>query len=103
MEDSALKNGTSLSEKKHYNVDFENGDTRVIRIEYDRHDRVPMYECVHGVMVFLKRQRVRFKYIDGTSEEIKVEAGDTFWYPQLKHFPENMGNESVELILITQK
>ena len=114
---SALANGVLLTfaakiawaqdpvevDSKHYRVEFENERVRVLRVTYGPHEQSVMHEHPDGVAVFLTDHDVKFTLPDGTSQESHVKAGQTQWTPAGKHLPENLGDKSLELILVELK
>ncbi len=88
---------------KHYKVEFENDQVRVLRINYGPHEKSVMHDHPAGVPVFLTDQRVKFTYPDGKTEEFTLKAGETRWSSGGKHLPENLGDKPFELILTELK
>ena len=88
---------------KHYKVEFENAQVRVLRIHYGPHEKSVMHEHPAGVGVFLTDHRAKFTFPDGKSEERNSKAGDTTWTPGEKHLPENLTDKPLELILVELK
>lgn len=88
---------------KHYKVEFENDDVRVLRVTYEPGEKSVMHEHPGTVAVFLNGQRVKFTYPDGKTEEMMAKTGEARWNDAVTHLPENMGKQRMELILIEQK
>ena len=88
---------------KHYKVEFENAQVRVLRIHYGPREKSVMHEHPAGVPVFLTDQHVRFTYPDGKTEEFSLKAGETWGSSGGKHLPENLSAKPFELILIELK
>ena len=88
---------------KHYKAEFENDQVRVLRITYGPHEKSVMHDHPDSVAVFLTDEHVKFTYPDGKTEEQDAKAGQTVWLPGGKHLPENVGDESFELILVEMK
>ena len=88
---------------KHYKVEFENDQVRVLRISYGPHEKSMMHEHPDSVAIFLTDQYVKFTYPGGKSEEMRTKAGDTIWTPGGKHLPENLSDQPLELILVELK
>jgi len=88
---------------KHYKVEFENEQVRVLRISYAAGEKSVMHEHPAGVAVFLTDGQVKFTTPDGKSREVPAKAGSTQWAPAEKHLPENIGDKPFELILVELK
>jgi len=91
------------ADQKHYKVELENDDVRVLRIHYEPGEKSVMHEHPKGVAVFLTDYQVKF--IVPTGEEIPVsgKAGQVVWNNGGKHLPENTGKKAMELIQIEMK
>jgi quercetin dioxygenase-like cupin family protein len=88
---------------KHYKVEFENEQVRVLRISYGPGEKSAMHEHPASVAVFLTDGRVKFTLPDGKSQEVTSKAGETVWEAGGKHLPENIGDKPFELILVELK
>jgi len=91
------------ADPKHYKVELENDDVRVLRIHYEPGEKSVMHEHPKGVAVFLTDYQVKF--IVPTGEEIPVsgKAGQVVWDNGDKHLPENTGKKAMEVIQIEMK
>jgi len=88
---------------KHYKVEFENAQVRVLRIHYGPHEKSVMHAHPAGVGVFLTDQRGKFTFPDGKSVVRDAKAGEARWIPGEVHLPENLGDKPLELILVELK
>ena len=88
---------------KHYKVEFENEQVRVLRINYGPGEKSVMHEHPANVAVFLTDGQVKFTAPGGKSQESPAKAGTTLWGDQEKHLPENVGDKPFELILVELK
>lgn len=88
---------------KHYKVEVENDQVRVLRISYGPHEKAVMHEHPASVAVFLTDGKGKFTYPDGKTEEISWKAGQTLWLPAVKHLPENLTDKPFELIQVELK
>ncbi len=88
---------------KHYKVEFENADVRVLRITYGPHEKSVMHQHPDAVAVFLTSQKGKFTLADGKTVERDWKAGDAQWTPAEKHLPENSSDKPLELILVELK
>ena len=88
---------------KHYKVEFENDQVRVLRINYGPHEKSVMHDHPAGQVIYLTDAHVKFGLPGGKSEEQQGKAGQTAWAPAGKHLPENMSDKRLEGILVELK
>ena len=88
---------------KHYKVEFENAQVRVLRITYGPHEKSVMHSHPANVAIFLTDGQARFTLPDGKTQDAPVKAGTTEWDGGGKHLPENTGDKPFELILVELK
>lgn len=88
---------------KHYKVELENDQVRVIRATFGPKEKSVMHEHPAHLAVFLNDIHAKFTFPDGKSEEAKAKAGQTQWEPAGKHLPENLGSTPFEVIVIELK
>jgi quercetin dioxygenase-like cupin family protein len=93
----------SKVDAKHYKVEFENDQVRVLRIKYGPKEKSVMHEHPGAVAVFLTDGNVKFTLADGKTRDSAVKAGTSQWTPAGKHLPENMGDKPFELVLVEVK
>jgi mannose-6-phosphate isomerase-like protein (cupin superfamily) len=88
---------------KHYKVEFENDQIRVLRITYGPHEKSVMHHHPANFAVFLTDAQAKFTMPDGTTQDVPVKAGTTKWDAGGTHLPENVGDTPLELILVEMK
>lgn len=88
---------------KHYTVEFENDQVRVLRISYAPGEESVMHEHPNGVAVFLTDGDTEMKLGDGTTIEDIRKSGEAIWAPAGKHLPKNIGDNKSVLILVELK
>ena len=88
---------------KHYKVELENENVRVLRVTYGPGEKSPMHAHPPYVGVFLTDGRIRFALPDGTTAEHEIKRGATGFAPAESHAPENIGSAPFELIAIELK
>ena len=88
---------------KHYKVEIDNAQVRVLRIHYGPHEKSVMHAHPASVAVFLTDGRAKFTFPDGKTEEPSFKAGDALWNSATTHLPENLGDKPFELILVELK
>jgi quercetin dioxygenase-like cupin family protein len=88
---------------KHYRVEFENDQVRVLRVSYGAHEKSPMHEHPAGVAVAMTDAVVKFTLADGKIEERPLKAGQILWMLAEKHAPENVSDKPFEVVLTELK
>lgn len=88
---------------KHYKVEFENDQVRVLRISYGPYEKSIMHEHPAGVAVFLTDSHVKMTLPGGKNRDEHGKAGQAIWTAAEKHQPENLGDKPFELILVELK
>jgi len=88
---------------KHYKVEFENENVRVLRILYGPGEKSVMHYHPNAVAVFLTGGMVRMTMPDGTSQEVPGKTGDAIWTPAGSHLPQNTGEKPFEVVLVELK
>lgn len=88
---------------KHYKVEFENDQIRVLRITYGPHEKSVMHHHPANFAVFLTDGTVKFTMPDGITKDASVKAGSTQYDAGGAHLPENVGDSPLELVLVELK
>ena len=92
-----------MADPKHYSIEFENDQVRVVRIKYGPHEASVMHDHVAGMAVFITDQKSEFIFPDGTKEIVSAKAGETRWMDAFSHLPRNLSDEEMELVYIELK
>lgn len=107
---SALLAGAAASaqdavkvDAKHYKVEFENDQVRVLRITYGPHEKSAMHSHPAGVVVFLNDAHAKFTMLDGKTQDVVAKAGTVQWSEPTTHLPENLGDKGFEVIQVELK
>jgi quercetin dioxygenase-like cupin family protein len=88
---------------KHYKVEFENDQVRVLRISYGPHEKSVMHSHPAGLVVYLTDARGKFTMPDGKSQDVVAKAGTVQWVGPTIHLPENTGDKAFEVIQVEFK
>jgi quercetin dioxygenase-like cupin family protein len=88
---------------KHYKVEFQNAQVRVLHIRVGPHEKTPMHSHPSGVLVWLTDGHVRFTYPDGKTEEARGKAGQAAWSPAVTHAGENLEDKPITVVQIELK
>jgi beta-alanine degradation protein BauB len=88
---------------KHYKVEFENDQVRVIRLHLGPNESVPVHEHPPSVLTFLTDGRVKSTPAGGKAEERTYAAGSVRYRPAIKHAVENLNDKDFEVIEVEVK
>jgi len=88
---------------KHYKVEFENAQVRVLRFHYGPHEKSVMHSHPNLVLVALTNGKIRFELPGGKSEEQEIKANQPAWNEASVHNPENLSDKPIEGILVEIK
>lgn len=100
---SASAQDAVTADPKHYKVEFEDAQVRVLRISYGPKEKSVMHQHPAAVAVFLTDAQAKFTLPDGKTQADTVKAGTTIRTPADTHLPENIGDKPFELILVELK
>ena len=90
-------------EPKHYKLHFENEHVVVIDIHYGAHEKSELLDHPGGVVVNLTGGHLRFTDENGKVHEVYAKAGESRWFPPVKHKVENLGDETYNAVYIAIK
>jgi len=90
-------------DSKHYTVEFENSQVRVLRVKYGPHEKSVMHRHPNAVAVFLTDATGKFSFPKAAAQDISAKAGDVRWTPATVHLPENTSDQPFEVIVIELK
>ena len=88
---------------KHYKVEFENDQVRVLRITIEPGEKTTMHSHPEGMVIFLSDANGNFTFPDGKTEKRDFKKGFFGWVPATTHQGENVGDKPFELIQIEMK
>lgn len=103
LSSAAMSQDPVQVDPKHYKVEFENAQVRVLRVKYGPHEKSVMHKHPNLVAIFMTDGNVRFTFPNGPSQDAAVKAGETMWNPGVVHLPENTGDQPFEVILVELK
>ena len=90
-------------DSKHYKVEFENSQVRVLRIKYGPHEKSVMHWHPNAIAIFVTDINGKFTFPNGKTQDTTAKAGETRWTPAGLHLPENTGDQPFEVILVELK
>jgi len=100
---SAMAQDAVKVDPKHYTVEFENDQVRVLRIKYGPHEKSVMHSHSAGVVIMLTDMNTRFILADGKTEERQQKAGQVTPAKAETHLPENLSDQPFEAVLVELK
>ena len=90
-------------DSKHYTVEFENSQVRVLRIKYGPHEKSVMHRHPNSVAIFVTDAKGKFTFPKDPAQDFNSKAGETLWTPAGTHLPENTSDQPFEVILVELK
>lgn len=89
---------------KHYKVEFENDQVRVLRVNIGAHEKAPLHEhSLNRVTVYLTDQDFQVTSPDGKAAKVQHKAGDTVWATPVTHKEENSSDKAFEAVVVEIK
>jgi quercetin dioxygenase-like cupin family protein len=88
---------------KHYKVEFENENVRVLRISYGPGEKSVMHNHPNSVAVYLTDGMTRMTTPDGKSQDMPAKAGGATYAPAGSHLPQNVGGKPFQVLLVELK
>lgn len=89
---------------KHYKIEFENDQVRVLRARYGPREAAPLHEhVVNRVAVLLTPQHVKVTTADGKVEEGRESAGEVLLGRPVRHQEENLSLVPFEVVAVELK
>jgi quercetin dioxygenase-like cupin family protein len=90
-------------DSKHYTVEFENSQVRVLRVKVGPHEKSVMHRHPNAVAIFLTDAAGKFNFPKDPAQDFTRKAGDVLWTPGIVHLPENTSDQPFEVILVELK
>jgi quercetin dioxygenase-like cupin family protein len=100
---AALAQDPTKVDAKHYKVEFQNSRVRIVRAHYGPHEKSVMHSHPDLVAIFQTDGRVKFTFPNGKTEERDTKAGQALFTPAVRHLPENLTGNDMEVILVEFK
>ncbi len=89
---------------RHYKVEFENDQVRVLRVRIGVKESAPMHEhLLNRVVTYLTDQNFRVTTAEGKADSVMHKAGDVSWGGPAKHKEENLSDEPFEAVVVEVK
>lgn len=89
---------------KHYKVELENGQVRVLRVKIGPGESAPLHEhALNRVVTYLTDQNFRVTTADGKTETVTHKAGEVSWGGPAKHKETNVSDKPFEAVVTDLK
>ncbi len=88
---------------KHYKVELENDQVRVLRVTYGPHEKSVMHAHPANVAILLTESHGKFTAPDGKIQTADWKPGDVMWDAGGQHQPENASGQPFSLIVVELK
>ncbi len=89
---------------KHYTVEFENPQVRVVRVKIGPHEATPLHEhAVNRVSVYLTDQKFQITDSAGKVSQASRKAGEAIWATPTTHKEENVADTPFEVLMVEIK
>ncbi|MGA8764266.1 MAG: cupin domain-containing protein [Candidatus Sulfotelmatobacter sp.] len=99
----AVSQDAAKVDPKHYKVELENAQVRVLRFHYGPHEKSVMHSHPNTVAVFLNDGKIRFTFPDGKTQDVDGKAGEVQYTAAQVHNPENTGVAPMDGIVVELK
>lgn len=89
---------------RHYRVEFENKQVRVLRARLGPHESAPLHEhSLSRVVTYLTPQHFRVTGADGSRSVSRHQRGDVSWGPPARHSETNLSDKPFEVVVVELK
>jgi quercetin dioxygenase-like cupin family protein len=88
---------------KHYKVESENSEMRILRVHYGPHEKSVMHSHPSGAVVYLTDGSMVFHMPGGKSENASGKFGQASYTPAITHMPENTSDKPFDAVVIEFK
>jgi quercetin dioxygenase-like cupin family protein len=90
-------------DRKHYKVELENDQVRVLRVKIGPHEATPLHEhSLNRVVTYITDQNIRVTS-GGKAETLQHKAGEVSWGAPTKHKEENLSDKPLEVVVVELK
>jgi quercetin dioxygenase-like cupin family protein len=90
-------------DSKHYKVESENAQVRIVRVHYGPHEKSVMHSHPDLVVTYLSDGSIRMHTPDGKSQDMQGKVGQTLFTPAGTHLPENISDKDFNAVLVELK
>jgi quercetin dioxygenase-like cupin family protein len=90
-------------DSKHYRIELENDDVRVLRVSFGPHEKSPMHSHPRGLLVFLTDQYSQHTDSAGRIHELRGRPGEVQWVDPTDHLTENTTSKPWQMLFVELK
>jgi quercetin dioxygenase-like cupin family protein len=88
---------------KHYKVELENDQVRVLRVKIGPHESTPLHEhSLNRVLTYITDKNIRVT-TDGKAETVQHKANEVSWGTPTKHKEQNLSDSPFEAVVVELK
>ena len=92
------------ADPKHYKVEFDNDQVRVVRANYGPREKGALHEhALDRIVIFLTDQHMKVTGADGNVQQAESKAGDVVLAGVTKHTEENLSDKPFEVVVVELK
>jgi hypothetical protein len=88
---------------KHYRIDYENEQVRIVRAELKPDEVSPLHDDVQSVLICPVECHIRFTRADGKLQDVHLDAGETRWIYEDTRSHKNLSTKPAVLIFVEIK
>jgi uncharacterized RmlC-like cupin family protein len=89
---------------KHYKVELDNSQVRVLRVKVGPHETAPMHEhSLNRLVTYITDQDAKVTAANGQVTPSRHKAGDVSWAGPAKHKEENLSDRPFEVVVVELK
>jgi quercetin dioxygenase-like cupin family protein len=100
---AAVGQDAAKVDPKHYKVESENAQVRILRVHYGPHEKSVMHSHPDAVAIYLSNGTMVFHFPDGKTQNATGKSGQSLFTPAVVHDPENTGDKPFDAIVIELK
>src|SRR3954453_4652809 len=97
---SAMAQDAAKVDPKHYKVESENAEMRILRVHYGPHEKSVMHSHPSGAVVYLTDGSMTFHLPDGKTQDMGGKTGQRFYPPAIVHLTANTGEKPCDAVVI---
>jgi quercetin dioxygenase-like cupin family protein len=89
---------------KHFRLEFENSQVRVLRVKMGPGESLPMHEsALNRLVVYITDANIRDTTAGGNAEVVQHKAAEFTWSGPAKHRVENLSDKPFEAVIVEFK
>ena len=81
----------------------ENNKVRILDVEVKPGDHADLHSHPDNVIIVIQGGTLSMSFKDGSTKEVVLESGSTFFSPSNEHIVDNKGDETIKVIQVELK